>query len=191
MAAVDPVGDTGDLRLRQRRLQEVEFTGAGVPVLERHPEHGAVVLGDHEATIIQRFKVGQIAILIKDPSHHRYLLGKCLVHGARPGPLQTAGGAAVEDPRQEGRVLLLDVLKQLVGQLGIGTGKQGVPSSGQSIEVLRPTRGETEPAVRQQSVPLERGQVLAHPAQGDADGGGDPLRICFPVSLDDIKDVPA
>jgi len=160
-------------------------------MLERYSEHGAVVLRDDESAMIRGFKVGQIAVLIKDPSHHRHFTSECLPHHSRARALEAASGTTVKDPCQQCRILLFYILQQLVGELRVSARKQGVTGRGQCIEVFGATGGQTEPAVGKQPISLERGQVLAHTAEGDPDAAGDPLGVRFSVSLDDIKDFPA
>ena len=83
-------------------------------------------------------EVGQVAVLVEDLGHDADLLREGEARGALPRALQAALGAAVEDAFQQLGILVLDVLQQLVGQLGVGAGKEGVAGRGEGEDVLGP-----------------------------------------------------
>ena len=73
VAAVDAMGDPC---LRQRRVQEIELARAGVAVLQRHPEDGAVALGDDEGAVGAAREVGQVVVPVEDLGDAAHLLGE-------------------------------------------------------------------------------------------------------------------
>ena len=143
VAAGDAVGDAGDLGLGEGLLEEVELGGARLSVLEGDGEDGAVVLGDDEGAVVAALEIGEVAVLVEDAGDDADLLVEGETGGALPRPLQAAGSAAVEDAGEEGGVLVLDVLEELVGEVDVVAGEEGVTGGGEGVEVLRATGADT------------------------------------------------
>ena len=126
MAAVEAVGDAGDVGLRQEGAEEIEFGAAGVAVALGDRQDGAVVLGDDERAVRARGEIGQVAVLVEDLGDELDLVGEGQAYRPRAAPLQPPLGPAVEDARQQGRVLVLDVGEQLVGEVDVVAREEGV-----------------------------------------------------------------
>jgi len=171
VSAGEEVGDALDGGIGEGGPQVVELARAGVTVALGDGEDGAVVLDDAPGAVVRDLHVGEIPVLVEDASQLGDAGGERFAGKAVLGLLEAAAGAPFEDAAQQGGVSVFHVLEQFGGERSVRPREQELAVFGQAVEVVGPAGAGPLRAVLDEAVGGQGGEVLAHRAGRDLEGG--------------------
>ena len=153
--------------VRKRLPEEVDFAAADLWVSLSHGEDGAVPFHQEEAGGPELLHLGQISVLVQDPGQFRDPLCQRSPK-AGPGIFRTAAGAAGEEGGKRPFGLLFQVPQQFGGQVAVTPGKEGIPGGREGVDMTGASAPGWQDAVPHKAHPLQRGEVLPDPGDGQS-----------------------
>lgn len=183
MIATDHVGDAFDGGIGEDGAKEVEFTGADGWEAGGNHRDGAVVFDEAELAVRGVFDGGEVALRIEDGGDLTDAGGKIAVQVAARS-LDAGGEATLEEPGDQGRILLIDGEEEIRGEFGVGGGEERFGRGREGIGESRAPWPGLLLAMADEPNGSHGGEVLADAADGNPERGREIFSAGLPVALE-------